>query len=105
MKQLPLNEKIITDIFNRVLTKSLGDDPAYASDPVKIDSLVRELAGKRLSSKKQIKNLEAYVEAVKKALLDHRLKLEGLSNDKARDVIEGARTAEARFGGLGSSHK
>lgn len=43
MRQFPLNEKIITDVFNRVVVKSLGDDPAFASDPMKMDSLIREL--------------------------------------------------------------
>lgn len=105
MRQFPLNEKIITDVFNRVVVKSLGDDPAFASDPMKMDSLIRELLGKRFGSKKQAENLEAYVGAVKRALLEHRLKLEGMSSDQSRDVAEGAKGAEARYGGLGSSHK
>ncbi len=105
MGQLPLNEKIITDVFNRVITKSLGDDLAYASDPIKMDGLVRELLESRLGSKKQAANLEVYVGAVKRALLEHRLKLEGMSPDKARDVIRGAEGAEARYGGLGSNNK
>jgi hypothetical protein len=105
MKQFPLNEKIITDVFNRVVVKSLGGNPTFASDPMKMDGLIRELLGKRFSSKKQAENLEAYVGAVKRALLEHRLKLEGMSPDAARDVVEGAKGAEARHGGLGSSHK
>lgn len=105
MAQFPLNEKIITDVFNRVVTKSLGDDPAYVSDPVKRDGLVRELVESRLGSKKQAANLEAYVEAVKRALLEHRLKLEGMSPDIARDVIKGAEAAEARYGRLGLDNK
>lgn len=105
MKPLSLNEKIITDVFNRVVVKSLGDDPAYASDPMKMDGLVRELLEHRLRSKKQAENLEAYVEAVKNELLKLRLKREGMSPDQSHDIVDGARRAEARFGGVGSDHK
>ncbi len=58
-----------------------------------------------IESKKQVENLEAYVRAVKGALLEHKLKAEGMNSEKRRDVIEGAKWAEARWGGVGSDHK
>lgn len=100
-----LDEKIITDIFKRVIMKSLGDDPAYASDPMKMDALVRELLEKKLRSKLQIENTEVYVSAIKTELLRNRLKREGMSDGKIGELIKGAEGAEARFGGVGSSHK